>query len=195
MRAVFYDKIQYMLATDLKTGVIYKEEGAPFLVIRYEHVKSARSGATVKVKVRNLLTDQVLLKSYVGSNRVEDADVRRQNVQYLYNDGVNYVFMDPDTYEQIPMSDELVGDNARFLKEGEKVQVMYFEDSPVSVQLAASVVFEITYTEPGFKGNTVTNAFKDATLENGTVVKVPPFMKVGDKVKINTETGEYVSKA
>lgn len=184
-----------MLATDLKRGTIYKEEGAPFLVIRYEHVKSARSGATVKVKVRNLLTDQVLLKSYVGSNRVEDADVRRQNVQYLYNDGVNFVFMDPDTYEQIPMSADIVGDNSMFLKEGEKVQVMYFEDSPVSIQLPASITFEITYTEPGFKGNTVSNAFKDATIENGTVIKVPPFIKVGDKVKINTETGDYVSKA
>lgn len=184
-----------MLATDLKRGTIYKEEGAPFLVIRYEHVKSARSGATVKVKVRNLITDQVLLKSYVGSNRVEDADVRRQNVQYLYNDGVNFVFMDPDTYEQIPMSVDIVGDNAMFLKEGEKVQVMYFEDSPVSIQLPASITFEITYTEPGFKGNTVSNAFKDATIENGTVIKVPPFIKVGDKVKINTETGDYVSKA
>lgn len=184
-----------MLATDLKRGTIYKEEGAPFLVIRYEHVKSARSGATVKVKVRNLLTDQVLLKSYVGSNRVEDADVRRQNVQYLYNDGVNFVFMDPDTYEQIPMAADIVGDNSMFLKEGEKVQVMYFEDSPVSIQLPASITFEITYTEPGFKGNTVSNAFKDATIENGTVIKVPPFIKVGDKVKINTETGDYVSKA
>jgi len=184
-----------MLATSLKTGVIYKENGAPFSVVKYEHVKSARSGATVKVKVRNLLTGQVLLKSYVGTAKVEDADVRRQNVQYLYNDGVNFVFMDPTTYEQIPMSSDIVDDNAKFLKEGELVQVMYFEDSPVSIQLPASVIFEITYTEPGFKGNTVTNAYKDATIENGTVIKVPPFIKIGDKVKINTETQEYVSKA
>lgn len=184
-----------MLATDLKTSVIYKEDGAPYIVIRYEHVKSARSGATVKVKVRNLLTDQVLLKSYVGTARVEDADVRRQNVQYLYNDGASFVFMDPETYEQIPMSADVVGESSKFLKEGEKVQVMYFEDSPVSIQLPNSMIFEITYTEPGFKGNTVSNAYKDATIENGTVVKVPPFIKIGDKVKINTETEEYVSKA
>lgn len=184
-----------MLATDLKTGVIYKEDGAPFVVLKYEHIKSARSGATVKVKVRNLLTDQVLLKSYIGSGKVEDADVRRQSVSYLYNDGVNYVFMDPDTYEQTPMSEEIVGEAAKFLKEGEKVQVMYFEDAPVSIQLPTSMTFTVTYTEPGFKGNTVTNAYKDATLENGTVIKVPPFIKIGDVIKVNTETEEYTSKA
>jgi elongation factor P len=103
--------------------------------------------------------------------------------------------MDPETYEQIPMSADVVGESSKFLKEGEKVQVMYFEDSPVSIQLPNSMIFEITYTEPGFKGNTVSNAYKDATIENGTVVKVPPFIKIGDKVKINTETEEYVSKA
>lgn len=184
-----------MLATDLKTGVIYKESGAPFVVLKYEHIKSARSGATVKVKVRNLLTSQVLLKSYVGTAKVEDADVRKQNVSYLYNDGFNYVFMDPDTYEQIPMVADTVGDSAKFLKEGEKVQVMYFEDSPVSIQLPASMIFTISYTEPGFKGNTVSNAYKDATLENGTIIKVPPFLKIGDTIKVNTETEEYVSKA
>jgi elongation factor P len=184
-----------MLATDLKTGVIYKENGAPFVVLKYEHVKTARSGATVKVKARNLLTGQVLPKSYIGSSRVDDADVRRQNVQYLYKDGNNYVFMDPDTYEQLPMNEDIVGDGVKFLKEGDKVQVMYFEDSPVSIQIPTTVTFEIIYTEPGFKGNTVTNAYKDATIENGTVIKVPPFIKIGDVVKINTETEEYVSKA
>jgi len=184
-----------MLATDLKTGVIYKENGAPFVVIKYEHIKSARSGATVKVKVRNLLTDQVLLKSYIGSSKVEDADVRRQSVQYLYKDEPNYVFMDPDTYEQIPMNADIVGDAVKFLKEGEKVQAMYFEDSPVSIQLPTSMTFTITYTEPGFKGNTVSTAYKDATIENGTVIKVPPFIKIGDVIKLNTETEEYTSKA
>ena len=184
-----------MLATDLKTSVIYKENGAPFIVIKYEHVKTARSGATVKVKVRNLLTSQVLLKSYVGTAKVEDADVRRKNLQYLYSDGTDFIFMDTNTYEQTTMLKDIVGDNEKFLKEGDTVQVMYFEDNPVSIQLPNTVVFEISYTEPGFKGNTVNNSYKDATIENGTVIKVPPFIKIGDKVKINTETQEYVSKA
>lgn len=184
-----------MLATDLKTGTIYKENNAPFLVVKYEHVKTARSGATVKVKVRNLLTDQVLQKSYNGVAKVEDADVRRQNMSYLYNDGSNYVFMDPDTYEQVSMNEDIVGDNNMYLKEGEKVQVMYFEDRPVSIQLPITMVFKITYTEPGFKGNTAGSAYKDATIETGAAIKVPPFMKIGDKIKVNTQTGEYNSKA
>ena len=184
-----------MLATDLKTGTIYKENNSPFYVIKYEHVKSARSGATVKVKIRNLITNQVFQKSYSGTTKVEDADVRRQNVQYLYNDGDLYYFMDPDSYEQFSILEQKIQDEVKFLKEGEKVQMMYFEDEPVSIQLPATVTFEISYTEPGFKGNTVTNAYKDATLENGTIVKVPPFIKIGDTVKINTETQEYVSKA
>jgi elongation factor P len=184
-----------MLATDLKTGTIFKEDNSPFYVIKYEHIKSARSGATVKVKVRNLITNQVLLKSYTGTTKVEDADVRRQNVQFLYQDGDLFYFMDPDTYEQLSITKDKIEEEIKFLKEGEKVQMMYFEDEPVSIQLPATVTFEITYTEPGFKGNTVTNAYKDATLENGTVIKVPPFMKIGDNVKINTETQEYVSKA
>ena len=184
-----------MLSTDLKTGVIFKENNAPFIVLKYEHVKSARGAAVVKVKVRNLLTDQVLLKSYVATSRIEDADVRKQSATYLYKEGNSFVFMDPDTYEQIPMTQETLGDSVKFLKEGEKVMVMYFEDQPVSIQLPASMTFEVTYTEPGFKGNTVSNAYKDATLENGTNIKVPPFIKIGDIIKVNTETEEYVSKA
>src|SRR4030042_163996 len=160
-----------MLSTDLKTGTIYKENEAPFLVLKYEHIKSARSGAVVKVKAKNLITGQVLQKSYIGGSKIEDADTVRKNAQYLYKDN-GYVFMDPETYEQITISEEVIGDNAKFLKEGESVQVLYFEDNPVSVDLPLSMVFEITYTEPGFKGNTVSNAYKDATLENGTVVKV-----------------------
>ena len=183
-----------MLASDLKTGTIFKDNNAPFLVMRYEHIKTARGGATVRVKGRNLITGQVLEKSWGSSDKVEDADVTRKNVQYLYRDN-GYVFMDPDTYEQITLSEDLLGDSVRFLLEGEKAMVVYFEENPISVELPASIVFEITYTEPGFKGNTVSNAFKDATISNGSIVKVPPFIKIGDTVKIDTRTGEYVSKA
>ena len=108
-----------MLATDLKTGTIYKENNSPFYVIKYEHVKSARSGATVKVKIRNLITNQVFQKSYSGTTKVEDADVRRQNVQYLYNDGDLYYFMDPDSYEQFSILEQKIQDEVKFLKEGE----------------------------------------------------------------------------
>ncbi|MBP7927741.1 elongation factor P [Patescibacteria group bacterium] len=183
-----------MQATDLKTGVVYKEDGQPLLVVKYEHTKTARGGATVKVKTRNLLTGQFLEKGYKSASRLEDADVYRKNVQYLYFDG-NYVFMDPNTYEQFSMPEDLLGDNSKFLLEGELIQVMYFEGNPVSIELPNSMSFEISETVPGFKGNTVSTVLKEATLSNGTVVKVPTFIKIGDRVKIDTRTGEYLSKA
>lgn len=184
-----------MIATDLKTGTVFKENGYPFVVLKYEHIKSARGGASVKARSRNLITGQVLDKSYLGSAKVEEADVRRGNAQYLYKEGDLYMFMEPTTFEQIAIKEDVIGDSVRFLKESEKVQVMYFEDSPVSVELPITLIFEIKYTEPGFKGNTVSNVYKDATLDNDAVVKVPTFVKIGDKVKIDTRNGDYISKA
>ena len=184
-----------LLATELKTGKIFKDNDIPYVVLKYEHIKSARGGANVKVKARNLLNASVLEKSYLATDKVEDADISRKNAQYLYKDSAGYVFMDPDTYEQIAVSEDVVGEGSRFLTEGEKVQVLYFEDRPISVELPKGMVFEVTYTEPGFKGNTVSNVYKDATLTNGAAVKVPTFIKIGDKIKIDTRTGEYTSKA
>jgi elongation factor P len=183
-----------MIATELKTGKIYKEEEQPFLVLKYDHIKSARGGANVKVKVRNLITGAVLEKSYLASGRVEDADVIRKNAHYLYKDK-GYVFMDPETYEQVTIPEEVVGDSARFLSEGDTAQVLYFEGRPVSLDLPNNLVFEVVYTEPGYKGNTVSNVYKDAKLNNEAVVKVPTFIKIGDRIKVDTRTGEYVSKA
>jgi len=183
-----------VLASSLKTGTVFKEDNHPWLVVKYVHTKTARGGATVKVKVRNLLTHQVLEKRYQATSKVEDADVLRKNSQYLYQNG-SYHFMDPKTFEQFELTKDIVGESAKFLQEGEKVQMMYFEGNPVSVDLPINMVFEIAQTTPGYKGNTVSNVYKDATITNGTVVKVPSFTKKGDKIKINTTTGEYVSKA
>lgn len=183
-----------MLASDLKTSTIYKDNEEPYVVLKYTHVKTARGGATVKVKVRNLITGSVFEKSYLSSAKVADADVRRKKMQYLY-DSNGFVFMDHETYDQVVISENVVGEAADFLKEGESVHVLYFEENPVSVDLPNTMIFEITYTEPGFKGNTVSNVYKDATLENGAKVKVPTFLKIGDKVKVDTRSGSYVSKA
>lgn len=184
-----------MDATALKTGTIYKEDDAPFLVVKYEHVKTARGGATVKVKVRNLITGQVLQKSYSHTSRVEDADVATRKSQYLYKDGNEYMFMDPITFSQFGITEDIVRDASKFITEGENVLVKFFEDAPISIDLPNSMVFEVTYTEPGYKGNTVTNTFKDATISTGAVVKVPTFIKIGDRVKIDTRSGTYISKA
>ncbi|MBN1162717.1 elongation factor P [Patescibacteria group bacterium] len=183
-----------MNVTDLKTGTVYKEGNDPVVVVKYEHTKTARGGATVKVKVRNLITGQVLTKGYSHTARVEDADISRKKMQYLYKDN-DFIFMDPNSFSQVSIPLDIIGDSEKFMSEGENVMIMYFEDKPVSIELPNTIVFEIKYTEPGFKGNTVTSTFKDATLSNGTNVKVPMFIKIGDKVKIDTRTGTYVSKA
>lgn len=183
-----------MLATDLKTGKIYQENGQPLKVLKYEHIKVSRGSANVKVRVKNLVTGQVLEKGYISTAKVENANVQTKNAQYLYYDG-SYVFMDPVNFEQFSISEGILRDSAKFLIEGEKVVVQYFEGNPISVELPTSLVFKVVYTEPGYKGNTVTNVLKEAKLDNGTMVRVPIFIKIGDKVKIDTRSGEYISKA
>lgn len=183
-----------VLASNLRTGTIFKEEGQPWLVDKFEHTKTARGGATIKVMARNLLSDQVLEKRYQANDKVEDANVIRKNIQYLYQDN-GFFFMDPETFEQFRLSKEVVGKNHKFLQEGETVQIMYFEGNPVSVDLPTTMVFEIAKTSSGYKGNTVSNVYKEAVLSNGTMVKVPSHIKIGDMVKINTTTEEYISKA
>lgn len=184
-----------MIATDLKSGRVFKENGAPFLVVRYEHVKSARGGAAVKVIAKNLISGSVIEKGYKASDSVEEADVYRKNAQFLYKDTSGYNFMDPESYEQFTIDESTIESEAKYLKEGMSVIVVYFEDKPISIELPNSLIFEVTYTEPGFKGNTVSNVYKDAELENGMKAKVPMFIKIGEKVKIDTRTGEYLSKA
>ncbi len=183
-----------MIVTDLKNGIIFKDNGHPFVVVKYQHVKISRGSAQVRIKMKDLITGQVLEKSWQSTAHVEDTYVETKNAQYLYKD-VGYVFMDPENFNQFTIDEDILGDVSAFLKEGEKVMVKYFEGNPISVDLPITMVFEIKYTEPGFKGNTVTNAYKDAELDNGTKVKVPPFIKIGDKVKIDTRSGEYISKA
>ena len=184
-----------MLAVDLKTGVIFKENNTPFQVMKYEHVKSARGGAVVKVRAKNLLNSSVMEKGYNAGASIEGADIVRKNAQYLYKSGEKHVFMDTGTFEQFESSESLLGDSSRFLSEGITVQVLYFEDRPISIDLPIMMDFEVTYTEPGYKGNTVSNVYKEATLSNNAVVKVPAFVRIGDRIKVDTRTGEYSSKS
>ena len=185
---------QIMLATDLRIQTIFKEDNAPWLVTKYAHKKSARGGATVKVTAKNLLTNQTLEKSYSSNQQVTEADVQRKNITYLYKDS-EYIFMDPTTFEQFNLPLKTLAETGKFLCDGQRVQALFFEDRLVDVTLPNTLDFEVTYTEPGFRGNTVSNVYKDATINNGTVVKVPSFIKIGDKVKIDTRSGEYVSKS
>ena len=152
-----------MVVTDLKNGTIFKDNGQPFVVVKYQHVKISRGSAQVKVRAKNIITGQVLDKSWQSTAHVEDAFVENKNAQYLYRDS-GYVFMDPVNFNQFTIPEDVVGESAKFLKEGEKVLVKYFEGTPVSIDLPITMIFEIKYTEPGFKGNTVTNVYKDAQL-------------------------------
>lgn len=184
-----------VIASDLKTGKIFRYNNQPYLVVKYEHTKTARGGATVKVKSKNLISGSVLELGYGAGDTVDDANVFRKTMQYLYKDASNYYFMDPHSFEQVSLSEDLADEKGRYLKDGETAVVVYFDETPIALEISNSKVLEVTYTEPGYKGNTVTNALKDATLENGIIVKVPMFVKIGDKVKVDTGDGSYISKA
>jgi len=181
--------------TELRNGTVFKENGNPYLVVRYELIKLARQGAYIKVKAKNLLSGATIERSWHSNLTVEEADTRSKNEQFLYKDGDNFVFMDPKTYEQDTISGDLIGETSQFLKEGEIVQVLLYEERPISVQLPVSIIFEVAYTEPGAKGNSVTNSYKPATIDTGASVKVPMFINIGDKIKVDTRTGEYLERA
>lgn len=181
--------------TDLRRGVVFQDGGEIFVVLNYASSVRGRGSSIVKLKIRNLKTGNVLEKSYRANEKVESVDTQRTNVQYLYSEGESANFMNSETFEQFSIPMEEVGESVKYLNEGEKVIVLLVEGKPVSIEIPKKVEMEIKYTEPAVKGNTATNAMKKAKLQNGLEVDVPLFSKVGDRIKINTDTGEYVSRA
>ncbi len=179
----------------LRSGTVFEEEGVPWIVLKYEHVKMGRGSATIKVKIRNLIAGSVLVKSFTNGARVTEVLLERRLGQYLYQNGNFMVFMNTATYEQFEIDKELIGDQAKFLKEGTEVELKFYGDEAISIVLPLKMKFVITETEPGYKGNSVTNIYKDATLETGANIKVPMFVEMGESVIVNTETGEYVERA
>lgn len=180
--------------TELRGGAVFKADGALWQVITYEHIKMGRGSGTVKLKVRNMKTGATTEKGFITGARVEEANVERRKSQYLYNDGETYNFMDQESFEQFAIPANIVGDQAKYLVDGLEVNVIIAEEEPISIELPNSLIYEITETGPGEKGNTVSNVYKEATLNNGLVVKVPMFMNNGDRVKVDTRTGEYVER-
>lgn len=180
--------------TELRAGTTYQEDGHFFVVISYEHIKMGRGSANIKVKVRNLKSGTITDKSYINGAKVDDVSLVKKDMQYLYGDDANVYFMDPETYEQIDFSKKLMSDFI-YLKEGETFTVSFLEGKPLSVLLPPKMVFKVVETAPGVKGNSATNVFKDAILDNGLTVKVPLFMKVGELIKVDTRSGEYCEKA
>lgn len=180
--------------TELRGGAVFTEDGNLYQVITYEHIKMGRGSGTVKVKVKNLKTGSITEKGYTTGARVDEGDVEKKKAQFLYSDGESYFFMDPESYEQFPLPSSVSGELGKFLKEGLEVNLIVSGEEALGMELPNSIVYEIKETGPGEKGNTVSNVFKDAVLDNDLIVKVPMFMKEGDRVKVDTRTGQYVER-
>lgn len=177
--------------TNLKKGVVFQWEGTPYRVIEYSQKVMGRGGSIVNVRVKSLIDGKVLEKTFKGNEQIEGADISNQTVQYLYSDGNNFFFMNQDTFAQYELSASFIGDNAGYMKEGDFVQLQFFGDQPINVELAKNVPLLVTYTENVVKGDTSSAITKNATLETGITIKVPAFIKQGDLISIDTTTGTY----
>jgi elongation factor P len=179
---------------ELRAGTIFEESGNLLQVLSYEHIKMGRGSANIKVKVKNLRSGSTTEKSFINTAKVNDVTVLKRDNQYLYKDGDTAYFMNPQTFEQISVPLKVIDGDA-YLKEGETYSISFLNAEPLSVTIPPKVVLEVTETAPGVKGNSATNVFKDATLENGLTIKVPPFIRIGDKVRVDTRSGAYTDKA
>jgi elongation factor P len=177
--------------TDLKKGVLFQLEGEPFRVVEYNQKVMGRGGSIVNVRIKSLIDGKVLEKTFKGNEQLDSADVSSQDVQYLYNDGANFFFMNQDNFNQFEIKADAVGDSAGFLKEGDIVQLQFFNETPINVVLPKNVPLEVTYAEDAVKGDTSSAITKEATLETGITIKVPAFIKTGDIVSVDTSTGTY----
>jgi len=169
-------------------------EGELYEIVEYEHSKRGRAGAVAKTKLKHLKTGKVLSATFKGSEDTTSVFLESKELQYLYHDGANYVFMDTQTFDQFPLSDEVLGPQSVYLVEGTLVLGCYYNGRLVKVNLPNFVELKVSHTEPGVKGDTVSNVEKPATLETGAVVQVPLFVKAGDVLKIDTRTGTYVER-
>ena len=184
-----------MTAGEFRNGVTFEMDGQVQQVIEFQHVKPGKGAAFVRVKMKNVVPGAVTETSFTPTAKFEAAFVARREMQYLYNEGDLYYFMDNETYEQIPISKDTLGDDFRFVKENENVKVLSYKGSVFAVEPPLFVELEITETEPGVKGNTATNVLKPATVETGAVVKVPIFIEQGERIQIDTRTGEYLGRS
>lgn len=180
--------------TDLKKGALIQIEGKPYRVVEYSQKVMGRGGSIVNVRLKNLIDGSVIPKTFKGSDKLEAAQVENRKVQYLYNDGSTYFFMDGDTFEQFELPVDLVDEAANYLKEGNDITLQFFDNKVINVELPNNLYLEVTYAENVVKGDTTSSVLKDATLETGKVIKVPAFIKVGDILKVDTRTGDYLER-
>ena len=182
-------------AGDFRNGVTFEMDGKVLQIIEFQHVKPGKGAAFVRTKCKDVINGTVLERTFNPSDKFETAFVERKDMQYLYNDGELYYFMDMETYEQLPLNADVLNDGFKFVKEEMMCKVVSYKGNVFAVEAPTFVELEVSDTEPGFKGDTATGASKPATLETGATIKVPLFINIGDVLKIDTRTGEYLERA
>lgn len=180
--------------SEIKVGARIVFSGEPYLITWNQFSKTARQGGSMKTKMKNMLTGKTVEKTFQGSEKVEPADVAFKRAQYLYAVGEDYDFMDQESFETVTLSKEVLGDATNYLIEGMDVDLQYFNGHPINIQLKTKMAFEVTWAEPGVKGDTASGGNKNAKIETGIEVKVPFFIKTGERIIVNTDTGEYVER-
>ncbi|MBR6682232.1 MAG: elongation factor P [Clostridia bacterium] len=183
-----------VVAGDFKNGITFEMEGNVLQVIEFQHVKPGKGAAFVRTKLKNVISGAVIEKTFNPTDKFENAYIERKEMQYCYNDGDLYYFMDLETYDQLPLNADKLGDNFKFVKEEMLCKIISYKGNVFGVEPPLFVELEVAETEPGFKGDTATGATKPATLETGAQVKVPLFISIGDVLKIDTRTGEYIER-
>ena len=182
-------------AGDFRNGVTFEMDGNVVQIIEFQHVKPGKGAAFVRTKIRNVISGSVTEKTFNPTDKFPTAYVERKDMQYLYSDGDLYYFMDNETYENIPISKDVLSDNFKFVKENMDCKVLSYKGKVFGVEPPFFIELEVTQTDPGFKGDTATNATKPAVLETGAEIRVPPFINEGDHIKVDTRTGEYMERA
>lgn len=182
-------------AGEFRKGTTFEMDGQVFNIVDFQHVKPGKGAAFVRTKIKNVISGAVLEKTFNPTEKFPEAVIERKEMQYLYNDGNLYYFMDMNTYEQIPLNQDIVEDAVKFLKENDMAIIRFYKGEAFSVEPPNFVELEITHTEPGVRGDTATNTLKPATVETGATVMVPLFINTGDRIRIDTRTGEYMERA
>ena len=183
-----------VVAGDFKNGITFDMDGDVLQVVEFQHVKPGKGAAFVRTKLKNIITGAVTERTFNPTDKFPKAYVERKEMQYLYADGDLHYFMDTETFEQIPLNRDILGDSFKFVKENENVKILSYKGSVFGVECPNFVELEIIATEPGIRGDTATGVTKNATLETGAVIRVPLFVNEGDTIKIDTRTGEYLSR-
>jgi elongation factor P len=180
--------------SDIRKGLKIEVDGEPYIIVEFQHVKPGKGGGFTRTKIKSVLTGNVLERTFRSGEKITRPDLEEKNMQFLYKDEDSYHFMDNDTYEQVVIEKDIIGNNINYLKENLDARVLFFQGKPVGTEVATFVELLIAKTDPGLKGDTATGATKPATCETGLVVQVPLFLNEGDVIKIDTRTGSYIER-